>query len=315
MSDSSSDNSSNNVKQHEMTEPPQTQCGFIAIVGRPNVGKSTLLNHLVKQKLAITSRKPQTTRTNMLGIRTEGDVQMIFVDTPGIHKGQDKAINRYMNRMAASATMDVDVVVFVVERDIWTEEDSAVLEYLSKTSCPVIVAVNKVDRVQDKSSLMSTFATIAEKINAAEIVPISALKEQNLSILESEITRRLPACEHIFPGDQVTDKSMRFIAAETVREKIIRQLGAELPYQVAVEIEEYSDEGHIVHISAAILTEREGQKRIIIGDNGERVKRIGTDARKDLEAMLDTKVMLKLWVKVKSGWSDSTRALRSLGLD
>ena len=299
----------------DINATPSTKCGFIAIVGRPNVGKSTLLNHLIKQKLAITSRKPQTTRTNMLGIRTEGDVQMIFVDTPGIHTGQDRAINRYMNRVASSSIMDVSVVVFVVERDIWTEEDGKVLDYLAEANCPVIVAVNKVDKVEDKSSLMPTFATIAEKINAAEIVPVSALKEQNLDVLENEITARLPACEHIFPEDQVTDKSMRFIAAETVREKIIHQLGAELPYQVAVEIEEYKDSGSIVHISAAILTERDGQKRIIIGDKGDRIKKIGMDARKDLEAMLDTKVMLNLWVKVKSGWSDSARALRSLGLD
>jgi GTP-binding protein Era len=294
---------------------PNTQCGFIAIVGRPNVGKSTLLNHLVQQKISITSRKPQTTRTNMLGIRTEGDVQMIFVDTPGMHKNQEKAINRYMNRVASSATMDVDVIVFVVERDIWAEEDNTVLERLASVTCPVIVVVNKIDKVDDKSKLMPIFAAIASKINAAEIIPVSALKEQNLDVLQSEIIKRLPACEHIFPEDQVTDKSMRFMAAEIVREKIIRQLGAELPYQVAVEIEEYSDQGSIVHISAAILTEREGQKRIIIGDKGERIKKIGMDARKDLENMLDVKVMLKLWVKVKTGWADSARALRSLGLD
>ena len=294
---------------------PSTQCGFIAIVGRPNVGKSTLLNHLVKQKISITSRKPQTTRTNVLGIRTDGDVQMIFVDTPGQHNNQDKAINRYMNRVASSAAMDVDLVIFVVERDIWTDEDTIVLERLAASNCPVIVAVNKVDKVDDKSALMPTFAAIAEKIDAAEIIPVSALKGQNLDVLEQEIVKRLPACEHIFPEDQVTDKSMRFMAAEIVREKIIRQLGAELPYQVAVEIEDYADEGDIVHISAAILTEREGQKRIIIGDKGDRIKKIGIDARKDLEAMLDVKVMLKLWVKVMSGWSDSARALRSLGLD
>lgn len=299
----------------EINQSPATQCGFIAIVGRPNVGKSTLLNHLVQQKISITSRKPQTTRTNVLGIRTEGDVQMIFVDTPGMHKNQDKAINRYMNRMASSATLDVDLVIFVVERDIWAEEDNTVLERLTEVKCPVIVAVNKVDRVEDKSSLMPTFAMISEKIDAAEIIPVSALKSQNLDVLEAEIKKRLPACEHIFPEDQVTDKSMRFMAAEIVREKIIRQLGAELPYQVAVEIEEYSDQGDIVFISAAILTEREGQKRIIIGDKGERIKRIGMEARKDLEAMLDVKVMLKLWVKVMSGWSDNARALRSLGLD
>ena len=297
------------------SQVPTTLCGFIAIVGRPNVGKSTLLNHLVKQKISITSRKPQTTRTNVLGIRTEGDVQMIFVDTPGMHNSQDRAINRYMNRVASSATLDVDVVIFVVERDIWTEEDNIVLERLAQANCPVIVAVNKVDKVEDKSALMPTFAAIAGKLNAAEIIPVSALKALNLDVLEAEIVKRLKPCEHIFPEDQVTDKSMRFMAAEIVREKIIRQLGAELPYQVAVEIEDYADEGDIVHISAAILTEREGQKRIIIGDKGDRIKKIGIDARKDLESMLDVKVMLKLWVKVMSGWSDSARALRSIGLD
>lgn len=306
---------SDEQQENSSLPTPSTQCGFIAIVGRPNVGKSTLLNHLVKQKISITSRKPQTTRTNLLGIRTDGDVQMIFVDTPGMHKSQDKAINRYMNRVASSATMDVDVIIFVVEGGAWTDEDAAVLDRLTSANCPVIVAVNKVDKVEDKSSLMPTFATIASKINAAEIIPISALKEKNLDILVQEIIKRLKPSEHIFPEDQVTDKSMRFMAAEIVREKIIRQLGAELPYDVAVEIEEYSDEGSIVHISAAILTEREGQKRIVIGEKGERIKKIGIDARKDLEIMLDVKVMLKLWVKVKTGWADDTRALRSLGLD
>ncbi len=295
--------------------PPETRCGFVAIVGRPNVGKSTLLNHLVRQKISITSRKPQTTRTNVLGIHTEGRVQMIFVDTPGMHTNQAKAINRYMNRMAQAATLDVSVVIFVVERDIWTPEDDAVLDRLRDLSCPVLVAVNKVDKVNDKSTLMPIFAAIASKLPTAEIVPVSALKSQNLHILETEITKRLPASEFIFPEDQVTDKSMRFMAAEIIREKIIRQLGAELPYAVAVEIEEYVDEGGLVTIGAAILAEREGQKRILIGDKGERIKRIGSDARADLEALVDAKVMLKLWVKVMSGWSDSARALRSLGLD
>lgn len=289
------------------------RCGYIAIVGRPNVGKSTLLNYLVEQKISITSRKPQTTRHNVTGVKTVGDVQMIFVDTPGMHSKESKAINRYMNRVALSATQGVDVVIFVVDQTQWTDEDELVLSRLTGSADKVIIAVNKVDQLNDKTVLMPHLVMLSEKLPRAEIIPLSALKGHNLEQLEEQVVKRLPQGAFLFPEDQITDKSSRFMAAELVREKIIRQLGAELPYQVAVEIEQFKEEQSCLHIGALILVEREGQKRIIIGDKGSRLKSIGQAARLDMEVMFDSKVMLKLWVKVKSGWSDDDRALHSLG--
>ncbi len=291
------------------------KCGFIAIVGRPNVGKSTLLNHLVEQKISITSRKPQTTRNNIIGIKTKDQIQMVFVDTPGIHKGQAKAINRQMNRSATTALQGVDIVVFVVEKNHWTEEDEGVAQYIAKSNCPVIVAVNKLDQFASKAEVLPYLSILQEKVPKAELVPVSALKSQNLDRLEEVICGFLPEATHFYPEDQVTDRSMRFMAAEIIREKITRQMGAELPYQTAVEIEEFKEEGTIVTISALILTEREGQKRMLIGDKGAKLKNIGQQAREDMEQLFDSKIMLNLWVKVKSGWSDSERALKSLGLD
>lgn len=296
-----------------MTEASPLRCGYVAIVGRPNVGKSTLLNHILGQKLAITSRKPQTTRHNMLGIKTEDNVQAIYVDTPGLHKQNDKALNRYMNKTASAALKDVDVVVFVVDRTRWTEEDQLVLERLQYVQGPLLIAVNKADRLEDKTELLPHLEWLAQQLPNAEVVPISALHGQNLDTLERLVAERLPESEHFFPEDQITDRSSRFLAAELVREKIMRQLGAELPYQVTVEIEDFTQEGRILHIHALILVEREGQKKIIIGEKGERIKRIGQKARQDMEVLFDSKVMLNLWVKVKGGWSDDERALHSLG--
>ncbi|WP_406827898.1 GTPase Era [Microbulbifer sp. ARAS458-1] len=298
-----------------MSEPntPISRCGYVAIVGRPNVGKSTLLNHMLGQKICITSRKPQTTRHNMLGIKTDGQNQIIFVDTPGLHAGEEKAINRYMNRAAISSTRDVDAVVFVVEPARWTEGDELVAQKLRGLKCPLIVAVNKVDQLQDKNALLPQLQALQERFPKAEIVPISALRTSNLQALEDVIVERLPEGGHFFEEDQITDRSSRFLAAEIVREKVMRQLGAEIPYSVTVEVEEFSQEGKVLHISAAILVERNGQKRILIGTKGERIKQIGQQARLDMETLFDSKVMLNLWVKVKSGWSDDERALRSLG--
>lgn len=289
------------------------RCGYVAIVGRPNVGKSTLLNHLIQQKISITSRKAQTTRHNITGIRTQGAAQIIFVDTPGMHKKEANAVNRYMNRAALSATQGTDLVIFVVDRVIWTDEDEMVLERLKGIHHNVLAVINKVDKVEDKAGLIPQVSRISEKLDPAVIIPISALKNFNLSELEKEIVSRLPEGDHVFPADQITDKSSRFLASELIREKIMRQLGAELPYQVTVDIEEFKEENGIVHIAGLILVEREGQKRIVIGEGGSRLKSIGQAARLDLEVLLDSKVMLKLWVKVKSGWSDDDRALRNLG--
>jgi GTP-binding protein Era len=289
------------------------RCGYIAIVGRPNVGKSTLLNHLLGQKLCITSRKPQTTRHNLLGIKTEGTVQMIFVDTPGIHTNQERAINRVMNRSAASVISDVDVVIFVVDRFDWSNADEYVARHISNSAVPVIVALNKVDMIDDKTELLPHLEFLASKVNASALIPLSALKKTNLNELEEKIKSFIPEQPHIFPEDQITDRSERFLVAEIVREKITRQLGAEVPYQVTVEIERFRVDGKITFIDALILVERDGQKKIIIGAKGERIKKIGEQARVDIESLLGCKVMLKTWVKIRSGWSDDERALRSLG--
>ena len=291
------------------------RCGYVAIVGRPNVGKSTLLNHLLGQKISITSRKPQTTRHQVLGIKTEGDHQIIFVDTPGLHMNAAKAINRYMNRAASSAIRDVDLVVFVVDRTAWTEEDEMVLQQVLQSGRPCLLVVNKVDLIDDKTDLLPHLQTLDQKAEFAAILPVSALRQHNVDELEEQILPFLPESVHFFPEDQITDRSQRFLAAEIVREKIMRQLGEELPYAITVEIEEFSLEDAVLHISAVIFVERKGQKIILIGEKGARLRSIGSDARIDMETLFGNKVMLRLWVKVKSGWSDDERALRSLGYD
>ena len=296
-----------------LDEDNQQLCGYVAIVGRPNVGKSTLLNHILGLKLSITSRKPQTTRHNVLGIKTADDCQLIFVDTPGIHSGQDKAINRYMNKAAETAIRDVDAIVFVVDRLLWTEADQSVAERLRASASPLIIAINKIDRLEDTAELLPHIEYLQGVMPDAEIIPVSALQKKNLDMLENQIIQHIPQSGFLFPEEQITDRSERFLAAELVREKITRQLGAELPYQITVEIEAFEIKGHIRHINALILVEREGQKKIIIGEKGQRLKSIGQAARIDMERLFDSKVMLTLWVKVRSGWSDDERALRSLG--
>ena len=296
-----------------VVQKEDTHCGYVAIVGRPNVGKSTLMNHILGQKLSITSRRPQTTRHQILGIKTHGASQAVYVDTPGLHLKEHKAINRYMNKAAASSLKDVDVVVMVIDRTYWTDDDDLVLEKVKATKAPVILCLNKVDHVKDKGALLPYLGELAEKHDFEEIVPISAMKGHNVEALEALIESRLPTSMHYFPDSQVTDKSQRFLAAEMVREKIMRQLGEELPYSVTVEIEEFKQKKNILHVSALILVERSGQKKIVIGEKGEQIKIIGRDARKDMERFFDSKVMLNLWVKVKGGWSDDERALKSLG--
>lgn len=298
-----------------MAADESRHCGYVAIVGRPNVGKSTLLNHLLGQKISITSRKPQTTRHQVLGIKTQDKHQIIFVDTPGLHLNAGKAINRYMNRAASSAIRDVDLVIFVVDRTAWTEEDAAVLAQIQLVGRPTLLVINKVDLLADKAELLPHLQVLAAKSDFAAILPVSALRQHNIAALELQILQRLPQSEHFFPEDQITDRSQRFLAAEIVREKIMRQLGDELPYAIAVEIEEFAQEGDMLHIAAIIYVERSGQKKILIGDKGTRLRSIGSDARRDMESLFDSKVMLRLWVKVKSGWSDDERALRSLGYD
>ena len=274
-----------------------------------------MLNALLDQKLSITSRKPQTTRHQLLGIKSGTEHQILYVDTPGIHAAGKRAINRYMNRNAFSVISDVDVIVFLVDRQHWTEDDEMVLEAIQKASVKVIVAVNKVDMVKDKRQLLPLLSTLQSKVPEAEIMPISAEKGDNLKVLEQEVVRALANGPFYFEADQVTDRSERFMASEVIREKLMRQLGDELPYAVTIQIDEFRETGTIIHIGATIFVEREGQKTILIGKSGQRLKQIGIDARRDLETMMSKKIMLNTWVKVKSGWSDSERALKSLGYD
>ncbi|MGX8940785.1 GTPase Era [Symbiopectobacterium sp. Eva_TO] len=292
----------------------QTYCGFVAIVGRPNVGKSTLLNELLGQKVSITSRKPQTTRHRIMGIHTEGPYQAIYVDTPGLHIEEKRAINRLMNRAASSSIGDVELIIFVVEGTHWTDDDEMVVGKLRDQKRPVLLAINKIDNVTDKTKLLPHIQFLSEKMNFLDVVPLSAEKGTNVDTIASIVRKHLPVAEHHFPEDYITDRSQRFMAAEIIREKLMRFLGEELPYSVTVEIERFVTNNRGGYdINGLILVERDGQKKMVIGNKGAKIKTIGIEARQDMEAMFEAKVHLELWVKVKSGWADDERALRSLG--
>ncbi|GAA5142360.1 GTPase Era [Thalassotalea piscium] len=292
----------------------EKHCGLIAIVGRPNVGKSTLLNALLGQKISITSRKPQTTRHRILGILTEDNHQAVLVDTPGLHGDEKRAINRLMNRAAASSIVEVELILFLVEGTHWTSDDELVLNKIKKSGAPCILIVNKSDNVQDKESLLPHLQKLGEMHNFKDIVPISASKGDNVDKIKTMCLAALPAGDFWFPEDYITDRSSRFMASEIIREKLMRFTGDELPYSTTVEIEQFKvDTKGILHINALVLVERTTQKRMVIGNKGERLKTIGQEARRDMEALFDQKVFLETWVKVKSGWADDERALRSLG--
>ena len=298
----------------EQSENQETYCGFIAIVGRPNVGKSTLLNKILGQKISITSRKAQTTRHRIVGIHTEGAYQAVYVDTPGLHIEEKRAINRLMNRAASSAIGDVDLIIFVVDGTHWNADDEMVLNKLRQARAPVVLAINKIDNVKNKDELLPFITELSGKFDFAEIIPISAQRGNNVHKLQEIVRKSLKQGIHHFPEDYVTDRSQRFMASEIIREKLMRFMGDELPYSVTVEIEQFKvNERGTYEINGLILVEREGQKKMVIGHGGQKIKTIGTEARADMERLFDNKVHLELWVKVKSGWADDERALRSLG--
>ena len=277
------------------------------------MGKSTLLNRLIGQKISITSRRPQTTRHRIIGIKTLASAQLIYVDTPGLHRYSGRAMNRHMNRTATMALQDVDVVVFLVEGLHWTPDDELVLAELERLDCPVILAVNKVDLIADKETLLPGLQALSNKRVFAHVIPFSARKGDNVDQLETCVEALLPVGEPFFPEDQVTDRSERFLVAERIREKLFRKLARELPYGLSVEVEHFQRERHCIHIHALIWVERQSQKTIVIGKQGTVLREVGQQARIEIEKMLESKVNLKLWVKVKEGWADDERALKSLG--
>ena len=291
----------------------KTYCGYIAIVGRPNVGKSTLLNHLLRQKISITSRKPQTTRHRILGITSEGRHQCVFIDTPGFNTGVSKTLNRVMNETVLKVICDVDVVLFVVEKLNFNSGDARVLDLLTRVKVPIILVINKIDLIKVKNEFLPHIDKISKLFQFKEVVPISASTGYNLDTLSKLVSNLLPESPFLFPVDQITDRSLRFLAAELIREKIVRQLGEEVPYDTTVEIENFDNNEKILGIDGLILVDKPGQKKIIVGKGGGRLKKIGSVAREDMEKIFDKKIMLKLWVKVKGGWADDQRALQSLG--
>jgi len=290
-----------------------TRFGFVAIVGRPNVGKSTLLNHILGFKLSITSRKPQTTRHRVLGIWTEEDIQIAFVDTPGMHTDQPKAMNRVMNQTAEQALSGVNAVVMLTDGKIWNELDERVYQKVKRSGCPKYWVINKVDKLNNKNELLPHIQGIVEDHPFDEVFPVSALKNLNLEPLLQALKMQMPDGPFMYDEDQITDRSERFLAAEIVREQIMRQLGDEVPYETTVEIESFDHSGDRVGIHALISVERDGQKAILVGEGGGRLKQIGIEARKRLEDLLEAHVALKLWVKVRASWSNDERALKSLG--
>ncbi|NIR62125.1 MAG: GTPase Era [Gammaproteobacteria bacterium] len=295
-------------------ERERPRCGYVAVVGRPNVGKSTLINAILGEKVTIISPRAQTTRHRILGVKTTPLGQAIYVDTPGLHLGGKRAMNRYLNRAASAAVRDVDLVIVVVEALRWTDEDDYVLDVVREADVPALLAVNKVDRVKDKGALLPFLDSTATKYHFEAILPVSAKTGINLVELEHEVLERLPESPYLFPEGQITDRDARFRAAEIIREKLTLRLGQEVPHALTVEIGTLAErEDRVMHIDAVIWVEREGQKRIVIGKGGQVLKEVGTRARREMEAVLGRKIFLQLWVKVKEGWSDDERALRGFG--
>ncbi len=289
-------------------------CGSVAIIGRPNVGKSTFLNHSIGQKISITSRKPQTTRHQILGIKTSDDSQIIYVDTPGLQLKPDRALNRGMNKEVMRAVLEVDAVLFMVEAGKWTPADENASVLIKQANVKMILVVNKIDKIKNKKDLLPFIKKITETMDFAEVIPTAATKGDNISIVEDAIIKCLPVADPWFSEDQITDRSVRFLAAEMIREKLTRKLGDELPYRLNVTIDQFKEDETLAHIHATVWVESKGQKKIVIGKSGSVLKAVGEEARYDMQTMLDKKVFLETWVKVKEKWTDNVNALSQFGL-
>lgn len=290
------------------------RCGYIAIVGRPNVGKSTLMNVLIGAKVSITSRKAQTTRHRITGIQTTDKAQFVYVDTPGFQTRHSNALNKTLNRTVTNTLTAVDVVLFVVESGTFGDADKQVMKLLPK-NVPVILVLNKTDRIKDKGELMAFAQNVASQHDFTSIVPVSAKQRFQMDRLQNEVEKYLPANPPVFDEDDITDRSEKFLASEIVREKVFRFVGDELPYTSTVVIEKFEQEGNLRRIFAAILVERDGHKAMVIGQKGARLKEISTQARQDMERLFGGPVYLEIWVKVKSGWADNEARLRSYGYE
>lgn len=294
---------------------PEFKAGYVSIVGRPNVGKSTLLNRLIEHKLSIVTRKPQTTRWQIRGIKSTPEYQIIFTDTPGYQNNHKNAINRYMNREVTSSLSHIDVVLFVVEAVKWGRNDALVAGLLKEVSATLVLVINKLDLLKERASLLPYMDNLKEKLPFAEIVPLSARRQKDVDLLESKIVAMLPPGEPLFPTDQISDRSTRFLAAEYIREKVMERLGDELPYRTSVTIDVFKDEPELLSMSATIWVERRSQRAILIGGNGKMLKSIGAEARMELEKFFTKKVYLQTWVKTKKNWTEDIKALKMLGYD
>jgi len=288
-------------------------CGYAALVGRPNVGKSTLLNRLLGQKMAITSHKPQTTRHRILGVKTSEEGQVVYIDTPGIHRRGDKAMNRYLNRTAHTALQEVDLILFVCQAMAWNKEDEKVLRTIAEAGIPCIAVVNKVDTVKPKEALLPFLSELADRHEFLEVIPVSAKSGSNIELLDKHVLANMPEGWLIFPEDQITDRSERFFAAELLREQLIRRYHRELPYSVTVEIEKFEEEPGRYVIGAVIWVERESQRKILLGRQGQAMKEAASAARRQMAAFFDTRVHLDVWIKVKKSWSSDESSLAQLG--